>query len=109
MRLVLALIAEAVQSGELVEVEKVTELDKRQCAACGVYLCAGKDFTGQCYWGCYPPRKLVEVDDYWRTHIASVGPDKGCYCTIGTPYVGTPPPTLEIQRGIASTPICSAR
>lgn len=83
----LAAVAKAVERGELTKASEVSELDRRQCAACGVYLCAGKDFTGECYWGCYPPRTLIEVDSYWRTHIASVGPDRGCYCTLGTPYV----------------------
>lgn len=80
-------IAKAVERGELIKASEVSEVDKRACAACGVYLCSGKNFTGECYWGCYPARTLIEIDSYWRTHIASVGPDPGCYCTIGTPYV----------------------
>ncbi|KAK1768265.1 hypothetical protein QBC33DRAFT_536686 [Phialemonium atrogriseum] len=82
-------IDDSVERGELTKASEVSELDRRQCAACGVYLCAGKDFTGECYWGCYPPRTLIEVDSYWRTHIASVGPDRGCYCTLGTPELSS--------------------
>ncbi|KAM5349716.1 hypothetical protein ACJ41O_006221 [Fusarium nematophilum] len=78
-------LTDMVKRGELKPEEEVSELEKRQCAACGVYLCAGPDFTGQCYWGCYPPRTLIEIDPYWQLRIASVGPDRGCYCTIGTP------------------------
>ncbi|KAM5344088.1 hypothetical protein ACJ41O_012625 [Fusarium nematophilum] len=78
-------LAEMVKRGEIKREEDVTELERRQCAACGVYLCSGKDFSGQCYWGCYPPRETIEIDQWWQQRIASVGPDKGCFCTIGTP------------------------
>ncbi|KAM5344862.1 hypothetical protein ACJ41O_010724 [Fusarium nematophilum] len=83
-------LAKMVERGEIKPEEDVTELDRRDCAGCGLYLCAGKNFSGKCYWGCYPPRKTVTIDKWWQTRIQSVGPDKGCVCTIGTPYVYPP-------------------
>ncbi|EMR66164.1 hypothetical protein UCREL1_6857 [Eutypa lata UCREL1] len=63
----------------------LSSLEQRDCAACAVKICPQKDFKGQCYWGCYAPDKLIELDEYWYTHTASVGVAKGCTCTTGNP------------------------
>lgn len=66
-------------------VGSLSSLEQRDCAACAVKICSQKDFKGQCYWGCYAPDKLIELDEYWYTHTASVGVAKGCTCTTGNP------------------------
>ncbi|KAL0942898.1 uncharacterized protein CTRU02_200784 [Colletotrichum truncatum] len=53
-------------------------LDKRICL--GVYLCDGTNFTGECYYACYPVGKGIYPDSYWVSRITSVGPDQGGQC-----------------------------
>ncbi|RSM08744.1 hypothetical protein CEP52_004492 [Fusarium oligoseptatum] len=79
-------LTEMVKRGELKRDEDVSELEKRQCAGCGLYLCSGRDFTGDCYWGCYVPRETIQIDPYWVPRISSIGPDRGCYCRPGNKY-----------------------
>lgn len=53
-------------------------LDKRVCE--GVYLCDGADFSGSCYYGCYPISTGIKPDSYWVGRLVSAGPDQGGWC-----------------------------
>ncbi|GKT44822.1 uncharacterized protein ColSpa_05003 [Colletotrichum spaethianum] len=59
-------------------------LNKRICE--GVYMCEDQDFSGDCYYGCYPLSKSIYPDSYWVSRISSVGPDNGGVCDF---YKGT--------------------
>ncbi|KXH34228.1 hypothetical protein CSAL01_07094 [Colletotrichum salicis] len=53
-------------------------LNKRICE--GVYMCDGQNFSGSCYYGCYPISVGIYPDSYWVSSISSVGPDNGDWC-----------------------------
>ncbi|OHE97246.1 hypothetical protein CORC01_07500 [Colletotrichum orchidophilum] len=65
-------------------------LNKRICE--GVYMCDGQNFSGSCYYGCYPISVGIYPDSYWVSRISSVGPDSGGWCDFyqaGTGCDGT--------------------
>ena len=70
------------EAARTVALEKLDDVEKRVC--CGLYICDGFDFTGNCYWACYPVAEHIELDEYFQNNIGSWGPDEGCSCYPNT-------------------------
>jgi hypothetical protein len=54
--------------------------EERANACCGVYICDGLNFDGNCYWACYPWKDKIVPDPYFQRNAGSFGPDPGCQC-----------------------------
>lgn len=79
MRIVLQVLASLLATSVLVsaipapaEPEKTPALDTTKSTddtlkaqvCCGLYICDGLNFTGNCYWACYPPFVEIFPDNY---------------------------------------------
>ncbi|EJD54958.1 hypothetical protein AURDEDRAFT_155196 [Auricularia subglabra TFB-10046 SS5] len=93
---------------QLHHAEGKRSLDKRLCE--GVYLCAGRDFTGECYWACYPISTAIYPDAYWVPRIESVGPDQGGWCDFfgGSVCEEGPSQPFEYPGGNLEPPVANA-